>query len=1126
MRIRNFFGLSIVLIFFAFFNLAISKDIEFKTDNGEPEGDAYRINRRFFEESVVLQPDGPCQIKTIRVYYSGEEPGKDTLWICGYPTAGNLYPTQYIWDYNSLIPPIEIEYDGNPGWMDIDVSGTGLRSDGYDKIVIQHRMKPDGPWFTYDSDGRQSMPSSWICDPFTPNSNFFGIRGTIYHNPGGDYLVRLILEYDFPEGNTSAPPPPPTMVDITGEMSLNPHRYSSVSDLNKDGFDDIILAGRVYINSPNEPFDQIANISAAGTTIADIDNDGDMDVYALANGSKDFDKRMVLNNDAIFLNEGDMNFAKIPNNNIFNPPYPDPAVDFALNEPTDQKKYFNPYETITPLFFDYNKDGWLDLFIANRRIEIGGKPELYCPDQLWQNNGDGTFKNVRESSGIADGEPFTPYQPGMYGYGYYDCYGACATDYNNDNEIDVFVANYRLQKDNLYENKGDGTFNEVGAETGVQGIPTSSPGYFGHGMGCQWGDFNNDAFPDLCVGNLAHTDSRGAASNPSLIFRNDGPPEYHFTNVQPEMVLKFHEGNAGVLWLDLNCDGLLDLWHGKYSGGFGSFYLNTGPPDYKLREITWKIGAIVNNSWTASKLDHDNDGDLDMIIQGRLFRNDIPREGKWLAVRLTGNPADNVSLDCFGTKVICYAGDMKFYRELMGSASGTLCTQNTNELHFGLGDVENIDSLVVIYPNGNVNKIEDVVPNSRYVIPYMEEPDFSPISTPALISPMNFTIIKKDSIIFKWTELGWAEEYNLRVYQKDKDGNIINLMEVNDLTETEHGVDITEDETFESGETYFWDVNAVFKNEGSTELITAHYSSTYVYSIGTPKPQSVSLIQPEDGSSGILPQTEFIWSKAKYLNKYAEVETLYNLQISHDENFNDIAIDLKDLENVNISNVEGLVPGNSYYWRVRAYNKEWYSEWSQTYYFEMLALPAQPILKSPENHATDVDLRPNMEWEEIPHTDKYLIEISQVPGFDDIFYDITSSFTKVKVIKKHEEGTKYYWRVRGENDAGNGAWSEIWDYTTEGETDVEYFASKTNDIVCLPNPFSEEVDIYISVELPQNIELSVYNVFGDKIETLINNVYTEKQHIKWHPEKLNSGLYLLKLKSKKGILTKKLYYIH
>jgi len=1106
---------------------ANGENIEFSTDNGDPLGNAYAINMRYFEESVVLQPDGPCNIKTIRIYYSGDEPAKDTIWVCGFPTAGNLWPTQYIWDYNSLIPPIEVEYDGTPGWVDIDVSAMGLRSDGYDKIVIQHRMKPDGPWFTYDSDGRKPMPSSWICDPFRPNPNFYNIQGTIYHNPGGDYLIRLVLEYDFPDGNSSAPPPPPTMVNVTEEMQLNSHRYSSVSDINKDGFDDVLMGGKAFRNKMkyNDTFIRFGTFDGSGSSIGDFNNDGLQDFYALANGTQDFDKRMVVNNDAVYIQDKGL-FTKMSNNEVFDLPYPNPAIDFELPSPTDQTDHFNPYATITPMFLDYDGDGWLDLFIANRRIETSGNPELYCPDQLWQNNGDGTFINVRESSGIADGEPFSVYQQGSIGYGYYDCYGAAATDYNQDDLTDIFVANYRLQKDNLYKNNGDGTFTEVGAETGVQGITTISPDYFGHGMGCQWGDFNNDGYPDLCVGNLAHTDSRGAYSNPSLIFRNDGPPDYHFTNVQPEMVLKFHEGNAGVMWLDLNCDGLLDLWHGKYSGGFGSFYLNTGPPNYKLREITWELGAIVNNSWVASKLDYDNDGDLDMLIEGRLFRNDMAREGKWVAFRLIGNPEDKVNMDCFGTRIIAYAGDQKFYRELMGSASGSLCTQNSNELHFGVGNIDVLDSVVVIYSNSKRNVLANIETNGRYIIPYMESAVPSLITSPALVYPKNFSSIENSSPVFDWTELAWAMSYSFSIYQMNEDDDRINLHTETDLTENSYDWSDSGVDQLQDGETYFWNVSAVFEGaiEGE-EPVYGHKSTTYVFTVGTPKPLGIQLYMPNDNETDVIPNAEFTWSKAQYQNTYASVKTFYILEIASDPDFNEIIITIEDIETERISSIEGLTSGETHYWRVKAFNSKWESKWSEIYTFTMLALPPQTSLVSPENNEMNVNLRPELSWEEIPNTDMYFIEVSLYDDFSDIFYDITSSKTNVRIIKKHDEGLVYYWRVRGQNDAGFGQWSEVWSYTTEGEIGVKEINFDVENIICSPNPFSEEIEISIPGNIYGNLDISIHDNLGRSIERIYTSQNATGGLYLWKPNNLENGIYLLKVESNEKIYIRKLIYL-
>lgn len=160
-----------------------------KYDNGKPKGIIFAAGREGWEESILLIPSGPCKVNKVIIYYSGKIKCKDTLYFCGFPTAGNLYPTEYIWSYNTLIDPVVVDYDGVEGWKEIDISQYGLKNDGIDKIVVQHKLKVNGPYFTFDSDGRQG-PLSWYTDPFTPNSNFYNIEGTLLGLPEKINLIQ------------------------------------------------------------------------------------------------------------------------------------------------------------------------------------------------------------------------------------------------------------------------------------------------------------------------------------------------------------------------------------------------------------------------------------------------------------------------------------------------------------------------------------------------------------------------------------------------------------------------------------------------------------------------------------------------------------------------------------------------------------------------------------------------------------------------------------------------------------------------------------------------------------------------------------------------------------------------
>jgi hypothetical protein len=666
---------------------ALAQNVEIKRDNGTVYGSYQQAN---WEESVILKPDGPCTVTTIKVYYAGTTARKDTLYVVGDPSAGAIPPTSYVWPYNTLIPPIIVSYNGAAGWKTIDVSKMGLHADGYDGIIVQHRIRSGGPFFAIDNDGVDtSRPyTSFIYRPDTSNS--LGFPGITYLTQG-DYMIRLVVKYDFPSGNTSQAPPAPTLVDVAKEAGLTDAggdslraAMVSVADWNGDGFDDIAIGSSFFRNRHDGTFEDVSGtigIQAQGTAWGDFDNDGKLDCYANNGGA----------GDRLYHNNGDGTFSDV----------------------TSMSKLTNDYPTVTPIWLDYDRDGRLDLFIANGRTESGGQEE-YFPDQLWRNNGDGTFINVTQEAGIAAGEPAP----------YYDCWGASTCDYNNDGRPDIFVSTYRLAPDLLYRNNGDGTFTEVGAATGVRGVPTADPNYFGHGMGSDWGDYNNDGLVDLVVGNLGHPDWRGQVSNPSMIFRNDGPDggEMKFTEVHHDLGIKFFEMNSGVAWLDLDLDGNLDLWHSQYAYNpvgvngeperLSRIYLNQGADSgYRFRDMTWNLGSIIHGAWAAARIDFDNDGDIDLVVASptdavRLFRNDLPRRGHWLGLRLKGKPDAGVPLDAYGASAIVYADGKKFYRALTGGGARTM--QHTSELHFGLGDVTKVDSVVIHYSNDTWQTLTDI----------------------------------------------------------------------------------------------------------------------------------------------------------------------------------------------------------------------------------------------------------------------------------------------------------------------------------------------------------------------------------------------------------------------------------
>ncbi len=683
------------IIFILFISTSLYPAIELiQEDNGEVAGHYVYDD---WEECCLLKPEAPCILKSVKVYLSGGEACKDTLWIAQDPTDGNQPPTIWVMHY-AAYRKIIFDYT-EEGWYEFDVSDSEIKVGGHTRIAILHHCGSKRPGMVYDtkpnSGSKYKDISNYITDVYKPNPNFMNIAGTLMYAAKGHYLCRLMVEYLGDKDNR----PTPSMLDVTTDAGLvkkdgtplkNP--MSSVADWNNDGYDDIATAGQFMQNNGDGTFTDVSStigISGSYTVWGDIDNDGFIDCYVNGGGLKD----------DIYYNDGDGTFTKGEN------------TELQMDHPT-----------VTPLLFDFDNDGDLDIFLACGRRTIDGS-EVYYPDQLFKNNGNRTFENITKTAGISAGE-----QPAM------DCWGASVCDFNRDGWIDICVNTYRLARDLLYKNNGDGTFSEIGRISGVAGMPTSHPSYFGHGMGSDWGDYDNDGDYDVIIGNLGHPDSRGYVSNPSLVLRNNGNETEKFTNVTQESRMLFFEMNGGILFADLNNDSYLDIVHALYSyykkeagtvaENHTRFYLNAGPEkDFRMIEKTWEWGADIHGAWVPLRSDYDNDGDVDIYVcssndNNKLFENRIENCGNWSTIRLVGDIESGINSLGYGAEVVITIGDKEYIRGLPGSISNGRTSQSTNAIHFGLGENSKIDKITVLWHNqaNDITEIENPPVNMQLKI--------------------------------------------------------------------------------------------------------------------------------------------------------------------------------------------------------------------------------------------------------------------------------------------------------------------------------------------------------------------------------------------------------------------------
>ena len=192
--------------------------------------------------------------------------------------------------------------------------------------------------------------------------------------------------------------------------------------------------------------------------------------------------------------------------------------------------------------------------------------------------------------------------------------GAVWGDYNNDNYLDLFVANGNDEKNFLFVNNRDGSFTRI-----IEGDIVNDEGC---SHGSSWGDYDNDSDLDLFVTDCGQN---------NFLYRNDGSPSYTFTRIRSGVIIVEEGISIGCSWGDYNNDGYLDLFVANEARQGNYLYRNDGPPNFTFTKIIeGEIVKDIATSRSCSWADYDNDGDLDLFVANRkggnnfLYRNDGP----------------------------------------------------------------------------------------------------------------------------------------------------------------------------------------------------------------------------------------------------------------------------------------------------------------------------------------------------------------------------------------------------------------------------------------------------------------------------------------------------------------------
>jgi len=376
-------------------------------------------------------------------------------------------------------------------------------------------------------------------------------------------------------------------------------------------------------------------------------------------------------------------------------------------------------------FVDYDKDGHLDLFVANYidfdpktaplpesgpckykgLLVACGPPGLQGGKNiLFRNNGDGTFADVSEKAGILN-------TPGTYGL------GVIVADFDNDGWPDIYVANDSTSAA-LYRNNHDGTFTENAIE---RGAAYSADGKPQAGMGAGVADYDGDGRFDIVKTNFA--------GDTSSLYHGLADGYFEDQTLQAGLGRVTRFLGWGAAFADIDNDGWADivLCNGHVYPEVGESAAESG---YKQRKVVYRnlrngkfaeisetLGPGIVEKVTGRGMavgDFDNDGDLDLLVNcindsPQLLRCESALKHNWLKVNLTGTKSNRSAI---GARVICTAKiDGKPRRQMDEVRSGgSYLSQSDLRVHFGLGDAVSA-ALEIQWPSGLVKRLRDVKPN-------------------------------------------------------------------------------------------------------------------------------------------------------------------------------------------------------------------------------------------------------------------------------------------------------------------------------------------------------------------------------------------------------------------------------